>query len=253
MRHNSTPKSTSLANLWSASFEMGIEMTLDMEELLSLYLDELRIWNTHINLTSRAALADAERVHLIDSIRLIPLLKDKAPDARYLIDVGSGAGLPGLVLKIFLPQITTYLLEAVGKKARFLRAVIDRLGLKGVEVVEERAETAAHRLALRNQFDVAVARALGPMAVVAELSLPFLREGGILLAPRGKDIHLEIENSRAAVEMLGAEYAVFSSWIGTGERTIGLVQRKNAPSAYPRRVGIPAKRPLARSKHGLEK
>ena len=168
------------------------------------------------------------------------VLLDHLGDARSVVDVGSGGGMPGIPLKIVRPDLRVVLVESDGRKAAFLVHAAARLDLD-VEVVAERAETAG-RGPLRETFDVAVCRALAPMPVLAELCLPFVRVGGRLLAMK-----TQVEEAAAAIDALGGGPAqVVSAPSAARERGTVVVVHKLAPtpSAYPRRPGLPARRPL---------
>src|SRR6266481_1161343 len=166
-------------------------------------------------------------------------------DVTTLVDVGSGGGLPGLPLKIMVPRLEVTLVEADGRKAAFLTQACARLGLSGARVVGRRAEDAAHDGDLREAFDVAVARALAPMPVLAELCLPLVRVGGRLLAQ--KTDREDLDAARRAIDTLGGAMnsvvAAPSSIRGAG--TVVVVDKvRPTPAAYPRRPGIPSRRPL---------
>jgi 16S rRNA (guanine527-N7)-methyltransferase len=173
------------------------------------------------------------------------VLVDHLGDARRLVDVGSGGGLPGLPLKIARPDLEVVLVEADGDKAAFLVQACARLHLQGVEVVNRRAEEAGHDPRLREAFDLAVARALAPMPVLAELCLPFVRVGGRLLAQK-----TEAEDMVAAgraIEVLGGGPARVVPAPSTARKsgTIVIVEKVSpTPETYPRRAGLPARKPL---------
>jgi 16S rRNA (guanine527-N7)-methyltransferase len=165
--------------------------------------------------------------------------------ATSLVDVGSGGGLPGLPLKIAVPRLQVTLVESDGRKAAFLTQACARLGLAGVRVVDRRAEDAAREAGLREAFDVAVARALAPMPVLAELCLPFVRVGGRLLAQktRDEDVHL----ADRAVGLLGGgppRIVPAPSSARAGGVVVVVEKVAPTPQAYPRRPGVPARRPL---------
>ncbi len=229
--------------------QAGCELSEHQVGLFGRYLAGLSAWSARANLVSASALADAERVLFLDSLALVPVLRREQPAAARLIDVGSGAGFPGLVLKLLLPELEVVLLEVTGKKAAFLTWMADDLGLEGVHVWAERAEEAAHRSELRGFFDVATARALGPLPVVLELALPFAKTGGTLIAPRGASAAAgEAAASASAAAALGGRIAGVErpAVEGVAERTAIVVVEKTGatPARFPRRTGIPAKRPL---------
>jgi 16S rRNA (guanine527-N7)-methyltransferase len=173
------------------------------------------------------------------------VLADHLAGARRLVDVGSGGGLPGLPLKIARPELEVTLIEADGKKSAFLVNACASLGLEGVEVVNRRAEEAGHDPRLREGFDVAVARALAPMPTLAELCLPFVRVGGRLLAQK-----TEAEDLSAAARAIesmggGAVRVVPAPSSARRSGTIVIIEKlRPTPSNYPRRAGLPARKPL---------
>jgi 16S rRNA (guanine527-N7)-methyltransferase len=185
--------------------------------------------------------AGADRGLVDDSLVLLEHLGE----ALKVVDVGSGGGLPGLPLKIARPELEVTLIEADQDKAAFLVHACAVLGLDGVEVVARRAEEAGHDPRLRESFDVAVARALGPLAVVAELCLPLVRVGGRLLAQK-TDQEDPVEAVRA-IKALGGElqgvHPTPSAARSTGTVVV-VLKGHPTPAAYPRRAGIPARKPL---------
>ena len=227
---------------------MGIPLAEAQLDVFRRYLAGLTEWNQRFNLTSPSALADAERVHFLDSLAMVPVIKRDHPGAERLMDVGSGAGFPGLVVKLVMPELRVVLLEATRKKAEFLRWAADTLELGDVDVVAERAEEAAHREDLREAFDVVTARALGPLPVALELTLPFCRVGGSLIAYRGADGAGEAAEAGPVASRLGGHIRSVErvEVDGIKERTVLVVLGKDAhtPGEFPRRTGIPSKRPL---------
>lgn len=173
------------------------------------------------------------------------VLVDHMGDTTSVVDVGSGGGLPGLPLKIALPQLEMTLVEADGRKAAFLTQASARLGLAGVRVVDRRAEDAAQDPELRESFDVAVARALAPMPVLAELCLPFVRVGGRLLAQKTREEN--VNAAGRAISLLGGGPLLIKP-APSRARTHGvvvIVEKVHAtPLAFPRRAGAPARKPL---------
>ncbi len=173
------------------------------------------------------------------------VLIDYLGDARKVVDVGSGGGLPGIPLKIARPELELTLIEADQAKAAFLVHACSQLGLEGVEVVARRAEDAGHDPRLREAFDVAVARALAPMPVLAELCLAFVRVGGRLLAQKTEGEDLEAANH--AIDIMGGALAATHATPSVA-RKAGIVvvidKIHTTPAAYPRRPGVPNRKPL---------
>ena len=186
----------------------------------------------------------------LDALAMAPVMLDLGGvDAREcgLIDVGSGAGFPGLVLAIAVPLKNVALLEARRKRASFLKMAVSELGLARVAVREGRAETLGRDPALRERFDFATARAVAELPTLLELTLPFLRRGGWLLAPKGPEAREEIERSSRALEELSGRLLRSESYRLPSGRSGTLVVVEKilpTPERYPRRDGIPGKRPL---------
>ena len=173
------------------------------------------------------------------------VLADHLGGVRRLVDVGSGGGLPGLPLKIVHPDLEVTLIEADQSKAAFLVQAAARLGLRGVEVVAMRAEDAGHDPRYRESFDVAVARALAPLPTLVELCLPLVRVGGRLLAQ--KTDREEAARAERAIELLGGllEPALPAPSAARGSGIVVTVRKvRPTPAAYPRRPGVPARKPL---------
>ena len=173
------------------------------------------------------------------------VLVDHLGDARRLVDVGSGGGLPGLALKIARPELEVTLIEADGTKSAFLVHACAQLGLQGVEVVNRRAEEAGHDPRLREAFDLAVARALAPLPTLVELCLPFVRVGGRLLAQKTEAE--DVAGSAGAIEIMGGGPTVVVGAPSPARQsgTIAIVYKtRPTPAGYPRRAGLPARKPL---------
>jgi 16S rRNA (guanine527-N7)-methyltransferase len=226
--------------------QIGMRLSARQMTLLEQYEQELLAWNERFNLT---AIRDVEEVrvkHFLDSLTCVQAMREN-PGKR-LADIGTGAGFPGLVLKIVYPAVQLTLVESVGKKADFCRHVVNTLGLDNVEVIQERAENIGQLLAYREQFDWAVARAVAALPVLAEYLLPLVRVGGSMLAMKGESGPVESHASEHALQMLGGHLRQLVPVTLPGvveERYLVIVDKVAAtPARYPRRVGIPAKRPL---------
>jgi 16S rRNA (guanine527-N7)-methyltransferase len=208
-------------------------------EQLARYVDELLVANQSFNLTAIRSREDAWKRHIEESVRLVPLVGKP----QRLIDIGSGGGVPGLVLAIARPDVQVTLLEATSKKARFLESTGAGLGLSNLRVVCERAETAAGPGAqLREAFDMVSARAVAPLATLLELTIPFLKVGGVFLCVKGMKADEELRSAERAQKLLFAELI---EQVRQPSATV-LLFRKTAktPPRYPRRSGEPKHNPL---------
>ncbi|RJO61236.1 MAG: 16S rRNA (guanine(527)-N(7))-methyltransferase RsmG [Dehalococcoidia bacterium] len=234
--------------LIAGASRLDLELNPGQISCFQAYYEELADWNSRINLTAITDYHDVQVKHFLDSLTVVLALPKPLPADFKLIDVGSGGGFPGLPIKIMFSQIELVLLESTNKKADFLRHMVQRLGLERVKVVTGRAEETAHLPDYREQFYMAVARGLAEMAALAELTLPFCRVGGRLIAQKKGDIAAELSVAVKAVKILGGgtiEAKSIEIPEFTDSRCLVIVEKvEETPPQYPRRPGIPAKRPL---------
>lgn len=225
----------------------GIPFAPELPEKLLRYHAMLLDWNTRMDLT---AVTDEEEMvdrHYVDS--LMPLrVAHLLPQGGRMIDVGTGAGFPGLPLALALPDMQVTLMDAQQKRLTFLQAVIDELHVANVTLLHRRAEDAARDAALREQFDLAVARAVAPMAVLAEYLLPFVRVGGQALCWKGPGLLEELPQGRKAAFLLGGQVGepIPCPFPGRAWQHQLLPMQKTGKTArqYPRKAGTPSKAPL---------
>ena len=214
---------------------------------LARYLDLLLETNEQFNLTSVRDRDQAWRRHVLDSLTLLPHLADLAEGAG-VIDVGSGGGQPGVPVAITQPRLRITLLEATGKKARFLERCVRELGLTQTRVVTARAELAGQDRAHRQKYDVAVCRALGPMREVLEYLLPLVRIGGEALAMKGPTVAAEMELAGNAMAVLGGgELEIVPAYpdgFAMDAVIVAVAKAQATPRAYPRPPGTPRHQPL---------
>ena len=223
-----------------------ITLTPAQQELFRIYEALLLDWNSKINLT---AVRDAEGIrikHFLDSLSCVPVLGDM--NGKSLIDIGTGAGFPGIPLRIFYPEMKLTLVDSVGKKADFCRLVCDTLHLKGVTVSKERSEELGIHPDTREKFDAASARAVAVMPVLCEYLLPLVKVGGIMLAQKGESAPEEVKSAQNAVRKLGGGEPVLTQVRlpeVEGDRYLVKIPKiKPTPAGYPRRTGLPLKKPI---------
>ena len=227
----------------------GINLTESQQLAFKIYEHELIAWNAHHNLT---AITDPQQIrikHFLDSLSCV-LAMQNTPVNR-ITDVGSGAGFPGLPLKIIFPNSKVTLIESVGKKAAFCHHICQELNLTGVEILNQRAESAAHQIENREVNDWAVARAVASLPILVEYLLPMVRLGGFALAMKGENGPAEVQAAQKAIDLLGGRVKQLIPVILPGveeERYLIVIEKIAAtPEGYPRRAGIPSKRPLGKS------
>ena len=226
---------------------LGIHLRPAQMTAFEKYERALLDWNAKINLSAVRDPQDIRVKHFLDSLTCSLALRETRVER--VIDVGTGAGFPGLPLKIVFPTMRLTLVESVGKKADFCRHVTSVLGLEGVEVIRGRAEVVGQEAAHREQYDWALARAVAGMPVLAEYLLPLVRLGGRMLAMKGESGPAEAHAAEQTLRLLGGQLRQLVPVHVPGvveERYLVVVEKVAAtPAAYPRRAGLPAKRPLS--------
>lgn len=238
-----------MEKLKSGAARLGINLTERQIALFEVYYREIIAWHKRINLTSITDYEGVQVKHFLDALTVMTALESgESKEKLKIIDIGTGAGLPGIPLKIALPDINLTLLEATGKKAKFLEHLVMELGLEDVAIVAERAETVAHDAKYREKFDVAVSRAVAALPALVELMLPFCNIGGRCIAQKKGDIREELEQSRKAISVMGGVLREIKSVAlkDLADNRCLVIINKVAltPAAYPRRPGMPEKRPL---------
>ena len=226
--------------------EAGIPLTAEQIGQFSVYHEMLLDWNTRMNLTALTAPEDVAVKHIIDSLTAY----DAAlfDGARTLIDVGTGAGLPGIPLAVYAPHLTVTLLDSLNKRVRFLTEVTAAMGLQNVRCIHARAEEAARTAEHRAAYDIAVSRAVARLPVLLEYTLPFVRVGGTLLALKGRAYAEEQQEARRAAEVLGGgritARPVHLPGLDDVRAILTVTKERQTPAAYPRGGGAPTRRPL---------
>lgn len=228
--------------------ELGIKLSDDQIKQFYRYYELLIEWNKVMNLTAITELDDVVVKHFVDSLSFIKTVRDVQERDASVIDVGTGAGFPGIPLKIAFPKLKITLLDSLNKRVKFLEEVICELGLKEIRAVHGRAEDFGRDADYREQYDFAVSRAVANVATLSEYCLPFVKVGGIFVSYKSGKVDDELENGKKAVRMLGGtiEEIVRFQLSGTdAERAFAVIKKKEQTGKrYPRKAGVPGKDPL---------
>ncbi len=235
--------------------QMGIPLSDEQVAQFQRYYELLVDWNQRMNLTAITEYQAVQTKHFLDSLAGLPVIAEELgeplPPKRPLqaIDVGTGAGFPGVPIKIVWPLLRLTLLDGTAKKVRFLETLVQELGLERVRVVQGRAEEVGRTEAFRGQFDLVMARAVARLNTLAEYLLPLARTGGYVVAYKGPSAAQEFMEARRAIETLGGEtvrFAPVTVPFLDEERRILLIRKvRRTPRQYPRQQGLPRKRPLS--------
>lgn len=226
--------------------KMNIRLTDDQKSQFDLYYELLIEWNRIMNLTGITDYDEVNLKHFTDSLTVSRII-DMA-QINTLIDVGTGAGFPGIPIKIAFPHIKVYLLDSLNKRIKFLNEVIKKLGLKNIYAFHGRAEDFAKDRQYREKFDVCVSRAVANLSTLSEYCIPFVKTGGYFVSYKGGDSDEEVIRSENAITLLGGEIEntdrFFLPDTDMGRTLIKIRKRKSTPNRYPRKAGIPSKEPL---------
>lgn len=226
-----------------------MQLTPEQLERFQTYYQELIDWNQRLNLTRITDYEEGQVKHFLDSLTVVLALKPPVDgEGLRLIDVGTGAGMPGIPLKILLPGISLVLLDATAKKAAFLRHIRQKLGLDDVEIIVGRAEDVAREALYREKFGLVLSRAVASLSTLVELTLPFCAIDGRFIAQKKGGVDSEINRAARAIGLLGGELREVRKITleeFTDERWLVVIDKVSVtPPQYPRRPGIPAKKPL---------
>jgi 16S rRNA (guanine527-N7)-methyltransferase len=242
--------------------QLGLNLTNEHLQAFQVYYEELVAWNAKFNLTAITEYEQVQVRHFLDSLScaralvgteyLLPTAA-RGTGLRLVrpitcVDVGSGAGFPGLPLKIVLPRLRLTLLEATGKKATFLERIVERLGLEEVKVIKGRAEELGRMGGHREYYELVLARAVAELPALAEYLLPLCRLGGLCIAQKGAQAQVEVASAQTALSILGGSLRrvipVELTGLAEARHLVVLEKTARTPEKYPRRSGIPTKHPL---------
>lgn len=226
--------------------KINISLDKNQIELFIKYYDMLIEWNNKFNLTAITEFEDVVIKHFTDSLSITNYLDENK--INKILDVGSGAGFPGIPLKIFYPQKEFVLMDSLNKRVNFLNTVADELGLKNIRAVHARAEEMAADSEHRENYDLCVSRAVARLSTLSEYCIPFVKKEGLFISYKSGNSDEEINEGSSAIKILGGkvkgieEFQLPNSDFG---RTLVIIQKvKNTPKMYPRKAGLPKKDPL---------
>lgn len=226
--------------------DAGFDLSDQQKEQFAIYFDRLVEWNEKINLTAITDKNEVYLKHFYDS--LAPILQGKISNQPLkLLDIGAGAGFPSLPMKILFPQLEVTIIDSLNKRINFLNLLAEELGLTEVHFYHGRAEDFGQDKTFRGQFDLVTARAVARMQILAELTIPFLKIGGQLIALKASSADAELDQAKTALNLLFAQVSESINYqLPNGDdRNLTLVtKKKETPNKYPRKAGMPNKKPL---------
>ena len=226
--------------------ELGIALTDKQKQQFDKFYELLVEWNKVMNLTGITEYEEVNEKHFVDSLSIVKALDMKS--VKSVIDVGTGAGFPGIPLKIAIPHLKVVLLDSLNKRINFLNTVIAELGLTDIKTIHGRAEDYAKQTEYREKFDLCVSRAVANLSTLSEYCLPYVSADGLFVPYKSGEIDEELENSKKAVKILGGkiENVVKFQLPGTeiGRSFVKIRKISNTNKKYPRKAGLPAKEPL---------
>ena len=227
-------------------FELGITLSEEQKTQFLQYYELLVEWNSFMNLTAITEFDQVITKHFLDSLSLVKVCD--VEQAGRILDVGTGAGFPGIPLKIVYPELEVVLLDSLNKRVKFLNAVIENLGLTGITAIHGRAEDIAKQKEYREGFDLVVSRAVANLSSLSEYCLPFVKTGGMFVPYKSGSVDTELSEASRAIKVLGGEYrdTVRFELPGTDiDRTLVVIEKvKETPKKYPRKAGTPSKEPI---------
>jgi 16S rRNA (guanine527-N7)-methyltransferase len=232
--------------MFKSAEDVGLQLSKEQYEKFIDYMKLLQECNEKINLTAIVEDEEIIKKHFIDSIKAFK--RDEFKNANNLIDVGTGAGFPGLPIAIMRDELNVTLLDSLNKRINFLNTVISKLGLSNVKTIHSRAEDGARDSNLREKFEIATSRAVANMSVLSEFCLPYVKVGGNFIALKGPSVDQEIKESINAIKILGGELInIYEVGIEDTELRHNLVvvkKIKECPKGYPRKAGLITKNPI---------
>ena len=225
---------------------LGILLTDEQKNQFNTFYELLVEWNKVMNLTGITEYEEVNEKHFVDSLSIVKAIDMK--DVKSVIDIGTGAGFPGIPLKIAFPHLKVVLLDSLNKRINFLNTVIEELGLENIQTIHGRAEDFAKQLAYREQFDLCVSRAVANLATLSEYCIPYVEKGGLFVPYKSGEIDEEVEQAKKAVHVLGGklENVIKFQLPGTeiGRSFVVIKKVQNTAKKFPRKAGLPSKEPI---------
>lgn len=227
--------------------ELEITLTDEQEKQFDMFYELLVEWNKVMNLTGITEYEEVNEKHFVDSLSIVKAID--IHNVNTVIDIGTGAGFPGIPLKIAFPHLKVVLLDSLNKRIKFLNEVIEKLGLMDIITIHGRAEDFAKQAEYREQFDLCVSRAVANLSTLSEYCVPYIHNGGWFIPYKSGEIEEEVEQSKKAVHVLGGkiEELVKFQLPGTeiGRSFVKIRKVQNTAKKYPRKAGLPAKEPIS--------
>jgi len=237
---------TEINDFKKSLFELNIELNDGQLQQFVDYYEMLIEKNKVMNLTAITDFKEVLNKHFIDSLSIVKVLE---PKQEKILDLGTGAGFPGIPLKIVFPETEIVLLDSLNKRLVFLDEVIQKLGLKKIHTLHGRAEDYGKNPDFREQFDICVSRAVAKLSSLSEYCLPYVRKGGVFISYKSGEVMEELDQAKKAFQVLGAQVDNTEKFLLPGtdiERTLIMIRKtSNTPKAYPRSAGKPSKEPIA--------
>jgi 16S rRNA (guanine527-N7)-methyltransferase len=240
-----------LTEFQTSAASLGITLSKEQLSQFLSYYQMLIAWNEKMNLTAVTDFKEVLEKHFLDSLSLVQAVDLPAETSKKeirLIDVGTGAGFPGIPLKIAFPGLSVVLLDSLNKRIRFLNAVIEELGLTDITAIHGRSEELARNKTYRESFGLCVSRAVANLSTLSEYCLPFVRPGGLFLSYKGSEVDDEAEAAEHAIHILGGKIQEIKRFslpdTSYGRSLVVIRKKKQTPGKYPRKAGTPSKEPL---------
>ena len=236
-----------MKNLEDILYPLGIRLSERQKEQFDRYYELMTEWNKVMNLTGITEREEVDIKHFADSLTLVRI--NNMQNIHSMIDVGTGAGFPGIPIKIMYPHIRVVLLDSLNKRLNFLNEVIAQLGLEEISTLHGRAEDHARNEQYREQFDLCVSRAVANLSTLCEYCIPFVKPGGFFISYKGSDADEEIRKAAKAAELLGGKISRTDRFTlpetDMGRVLVQIDKIKSTPKKYPRKAGVPSRNPLS--------